>query len=109
MILWCVAATANLLVGTKQRSRSQIQACHKPHSNAHPGQQRILVLDAVRLINDDVPPVEALEVVLLLVHHLVGGDHDIKFAGLDMVILAVLLRSDKKTGVKLDRLYQRRT
>ena len=40
---------------------------------AYLGQQRVLVLDAVRLVDDDVAPVELFEVVLLLDDHLVRG------------------------------------
>ena len=32
------------------------------------------------LVNDDVPPVELLEVILLLDDHLIRSDHDIKLA-----------------------------
>ena len=43
------------------------------------GEQRVLVLDAVSLIDDDVPPVELLKVVLFLDHHLVRSHTSIKW------------------------------
>mmetsp|Transcript_32858 Transcript_32858/g.77904 ORF Transcript_32858/g.77904 Transcript_32858/m.77904 type:complete len:460 (-) Transcript_32858:740-2119(-) len=48
---------------------------HHPH---HPGEDGVLVLDAVGLVDDDISPVELLEKVLLLDDHLKGSDTDIK-------------------------------
>ena len=42
------------------------------------------------LVNDDVAPVELLEVVLLLDDHLIGGDYHIKLAGLQLHLLVHL-------------------
>lgn len=42
------------------------------------------------LINDDVAPVELLEVVLLLDDHLIGGHHHIKLARLQLQLLVKL-------------------
>lgn len=42
------------------------------------------------LINDDVAPVELLEVVLLLDDHLVGGHYHIKLARLELHLLVHL-------------------
>jgi hypothetical protein len=68
----------------------------------HLGEQRVFVLDAVRLVDDDVAPVELLEVVLLLDHHLVRGDHHVELAGLQH---ALALRVPLLAGaVELDGL-----
>ena len=57
----------------------------------YPGEDGVLVLDAMCLINDDVAPMEAAEVVLLLDHHLVTGDAHMEAVGLQQVVLLVLL------------------
>jgi len=64
----------------KGRARDQeaVVRAHQPH---HLAQHAVLVLDAVRLVDDDVPPVEAAEEGLLLDHHLVGGDHAVEGRG----------------------------
>lgn len=58
------------------------------------GQNRVLVFDSVSLINDDVAPVELLEMVLLLDDHLIGGHHHIKLTGLQLHLL-IHLREHK--------------
>ena len=50
----------------------------------------VLVLDAVRLVDDDVAPVHLLEEVLLLDDHLVRRDDRVELAGLQEVRLLVL-------------------
>lgn len=44
---------------------------------------RFLVFDSVRLVDDQVAPVEALEDSLLAKHHLVGGDENLPVARQD--------------------------
>ena len=61
----------------------------------YPGQDGILILDAVGLVNDDVAPVELLKVVLLLDDHLITGHHHIKFAhGTNLLLLVYLQAVD---------------
>ena len=59
---------------------------------AHSGEDGVLVLDAVGLIDDDVAPVELLEVRLLLDHHLVRRHHRIELARLHQALLLLRLR-----------------
>ena len=65
----------------------------------HLGQDGVLVLDTMGLINDDVSPVEFLEVVLLLDDHLIGGHHHIKFARLQLQLLVQLHMSQDSVNV----------
>jgi len=61
----------------------------------YPGQDRIFILDAVGLVNDDIAPVELFEVVLLLDDHLVTGHHHIKLAyGTNLLLLVHLQAVD---------------
>ncbi len=52
------------------------------------------------LINDDVAPVELLEVVLLLDDHLIGGHHHIKLARLQLQLLVQLHMSQHCVNVQ---------
>jgi len=52
------------------------------------------------LINDDVSPVELLEVVLLLDDHLIGGHHHIKLARLQLQLLIQLHMSQHCVSVQ---------
>ena len=73
------------------------QVLHLEHW--HLGQDGVLVLDTMGLINDDVSPVELLEVVLLLDDHLIGGHHHIKFARLQLQLLVQLHMSQDSVNV----------
>ncbi len=52
------------------------------------------------LINDDVAPVELLEVVLLLDDHLIGSHHHIKLARLQLQLLVQLHMSQHSVSVQ---------
>jgi len=62
----------------------------QPQPNTHPGQHAVLVLDAVRLVDDDVAPMEAPEEVLLLDDHLVRRHAHIKGGGAVHEVLLLL-------------------
>lgn len=54
------------------------------------GKNGVLILDPVCLINDDVAPVELLEVVLLLDHHLIRCYNHIKLSRHQVLLLGGL-------------------
>ena len=64
-------------------------------TSAYPGQDGVLILDAMCLVNDDVSEVELLEVVLLLDDHLIGCHHHIKLARLNQLVLLIGLHKTK--------------
>ena len=66
-----------------------VVGCEGAHDARQDG---VLVLDAVRLVDDDVAPVELLEVVLLLDDHLVAGHHHVELAHRHQVLLLVRLQ-----------------
>ena len=66
----------------------------------HLRQDGVLILDTMGLINDDVSPVELLEVVLLLDDHLIGGHHHIKLARLQLQLLIQLHMSQHCVSVQ---------
>lgn len=70
-------------------------------ASAHLGQDGVFILDPVCLVNDDVAPVELLEVVLFLDDHLIGGDHDIKLARLQLHLLVHLQDRSPTTVTRL--------
>lgn len=64
------------------------------------GEQAVFVLDAVRLVDDDVAPAELLERVLLLDDHLVARDAHVELARHHLVILLVRLHERGKVVTK---------
>mmetsp|Transcript_59635 Transcript_59635/g.158717 ORF Transcript_59635/g.158717 Transcript_59635/m.158717 type:complete len:424 (-) Transcript_59635:1733-3004(-) len=72
----------------EQQARVRLELAH------HRGQLGVLVLDAVRLIDDEVAPVELLEVRLLAAHDLERRHHHVELVRLDLLLellLALLL------------------
>lgn len=57
----------------------------------HFGEDGVLVLDPVGLVDDDVAVVERPKVPLLLHHHLVAGDAHVELAGLQKLRLLLSL------------------
>mmetsp|Transcript_13968 Transcript_13968/g.34953 ORF Transcript_13968/g.34953 Transcript_13968/m.34953 type:complete len:377 (+) Transcript_13968:1858-2988(+) len=73
-----------------QRRSGEKQAIIGVEQSNGLGKQAVFVLDAVRLVDDEVSPVELLEQVLLLDDHLERGDADVKLSGHHEVVLLVL-------------------
>ena len=95
------AGATNTHTHTHTHKHPQTHPQTHTQTRAHLREHALFVLDAVRLVDDDVAPVDALEVVALLDDHLVARDAHVKRAGrhADVALLLALLR----VAVELDR------
>mmetsp|Transcript_8845 Transcript_8845/g.30409 ORF Transcript_8845/g.30409 Transcript_8845/m.30409 type:complete len:769 (-) Transcript_8845:151-2457(-) len=73
-----------------QRRTGDQQSVVRVEHPDDPAQQRVLVLDPVRLVDDDVPPVELLQVALLLDDHLVRSHADVELSWRDELLLLLV-------------------